>query len=181
MANLSTLIERVEALTGPDREVDAEVMFDLLATPVGQHKEDGGPMGYIRLDDQPSWNFGLRFPGKDRAWFQAARKQIKGETLLIERDGAYVLMNSLRIPEITASIDAAVALVARVLPGWRIENLCEWDHEVLRARGPWMCDLVMRGKSFADQLSAKCANAPTPAIALVLAALRAKAQEGRDG
>jgi len=114
------LIARLEALTGPDREVDAEIMFDLFATPVGKHKEDGGPIGYIRRDDQPSWNFGLRFPGKDRAWFQATRKQIKGETLLIERDGSYVLMNSMRVPEITSSIDAAVAMAKAKRPGWRL-------------------------------------------------------------
>jgi len=112
------LIARLEAASGPDRELDAEIMFDLFATPVGKHKEDDGPIGYIRLDDQPSWNLGLRFPGKDREWFQATRKQIKGETLIIQRDGAYVLMNSLRVPELTASIDAAVALAERVLPGW---------------------------------------------------------------
>ena len=43
---------------------------------------------------------GLRFPGKDRAWF--ARTRVRGddeETLLIERDGALVLVNSLRVPK----------------------------------------------------------------------------------
>jgi len=115
---LGDLVERIEKATGPDRELDAEIMFDVFATPVGKHKDDDGPIGYIRLDDQPSWNLGMRFPGKDRAWFAATRKQIKGETLLIERDGAFVLMNSLRVPDLTGSLDAAVALAERVLPGW---------------------------------------------------------------
>jgi len=177
MPDLPALIERVEALTGPDRQVDAEVMFDLLATPVGQHKEDGGPIGYIRIDDQPSWNFGLRFPGKDRAWFQAARKQIKGETLLIERDGAYVLMNSLRIPEITASLDAAIALVKRVLPGWTLyASITDGTAD----------DLYLLGPNFRDgqpeQNSSPPVGGKPVALALTLATLRAlHAQEGRDG
>lgn len=110
------LVDRLSKLDAPDREVDAEIVFDLIATPVGHHKEDGGPTGYIDLADQPSWNLGMRFPGKDKAWFAATRKQIKGETLLIERDSAYVLMNSIRVPELTASVDAAIALAERVLP-----------------------------------------------------------------
>lgn len=118
--DLLSLAARVEELTGPDREVDAEVMFDLCAAPVGQHKEDGGPTGYIWPGNDPSWNLGLRFPGKDRAWFGATRKKIKGETLLIERDGAYVLMNSHRVPPVTVSVDAVLVLIERELPGTRL-------------------------------------------------------------
>lgn len=171
---MTDLITRLSKLDAPDREVDAEIVFDLLATPVGKHKEDGGPIGYINLADQPSWNLGLRFPGKDKAWFAASRKQIKGETLLIERDSAYVLMNSIRVPELTASVDAAIALAARVLPGWRVENLCEWENETLRSRGPWTCDLRKNGENFFSPLKGKCGNAPSPAIALCIALLRAK-------
>ena len=111
MPDLSDLISRVEKASGPDRELDAEVMFDLYASPVGAHKKDGAPIGYLWPDDNPSWSFGIRFPGKDREWFKATRKRIDGETLLIERDGALVLMNRLRIPPLTASIDAALTLL----------------------------------------------------------------------
>lgn len=85
-----------------------------------------------------------------------------------------------KMPAYTTSLDAAIALVARLLPEMRVENLCEWDHSVLRARGPWMCDLVERGKDgmTPGALKAKCANAPTPALALVIAVLRAL--EARD-
>ena len=117
MTNLSDLIARVRSATGPDRELDAEIMFDLFAVPVGK-KEDGGPTGYLCSEDNLSWSFGIRFPGRDRAWFQGARNRTDGETLVIERDGANVLMNALRIPKLTASLDAAVALCERVLPGW---------------------------------------------------------------
>jgi hypothetical protein len=106
------LIAALEQATGPDRNLDAEIMFNLYATPVGK-REDGGPMGYIWPENNPSWSFGIRFPGKDRAWFENIRKKKdpRQEILLIERDGAFVLMNELRIPTLTASIDAALTLV----------------------------------------------------------------------
>lgn len=107
------LIERLERATGPDRELDAEIMFDLFAKPVGTNKIDGGPSGYLWPEDNPSWSFGIRFPGKDRAWFADVRRKIGGETLLITRDGALVLMNSLRIPSLTNSLDAALTLFVR--------------------------------------------------------------------
>lgn len=108
--DLLELAVRVEALTAPDREVDAEIMFDLYAKPAGV-MADGMPRGYLWPDDNPSWSFGIRFPGKDRAWFSRPFHRPNGETLLIERDGALVLMNDLRIPKLTASLDAAMSLV----------------------------------------------------------------------
>lgn len=84
-------------------------------------------------------------------------------------------------PALTESLDIAMALKKRLLPDWRVENLCEWDAEVLRQRGPWTCDLMRRGKDFADHFPAKCPHAPNPAIALILATLKAKqAQEKTD-
>lgn len=167
MGDLLTLAARVEELTGPDREVDAEVMFDLCAAPVGQHKEDGGPIGYIWPGNDPSWNLGLRFPGKDRSWFKATRKKIKGETLLIERDGAYVLMNSQRVPPLTASVDAVLALIERDLPGrfWSLNPANGAD----KARAQIDPSL--------DAQSPHNGRAATPALALLSAFLRAKAQQ----
>lgn len=159
------LITRLSKLDAPDREVDAEIVFDLLASPVGQHKEDGGPIGYIDLTDQPSWNLGLRFPGKDKAWFAATRKQIKGETLLIERDNAYVLMNSIRVPELTASVDAAIALAERMLPGWH------WS--IYDTDGVGRCNAQMERPDFTGAEDFDGTGA-TPAIALLIALLRAK-------
>lgn len=163
---MKNLITRLSKLDAPDREVDAEIVFDLLATPVGKHKEDDGPIGYIDLTDQPSWNLGLRFPGKDKAWFAATRKQIKGETLLIERDNAYVLMNSIRVPELTASVDAAIALAKRACdPAWI--RLDEWymgeDKPAVAA--------ILPKPTPNDTYGGKGAN---PAIAICIALLRAK-------
>lgn len=81
-------------------------------------------------------------------------------------------------PAYSASVDASLRLLTNVLPEYRLENLCEWDAAVLRDRGPWMCDLVERGKDCITGRSFKCSHAPTPAIALVIAICRAKfAQE----
>jgi hypothetical protein len=78
------------------------------------------------------------------------------------------------VPNYTASVDAAIALAERVLPGWRVENLCEWENETLRSRGPWTCDLRKNGSDFFSPLKGKCSHAPSPAIALCIALLRAK-------
>jgi len=182
MTDLTTLIARLEAATAPDRELDAEIMFDMFASPVGQHQADGGPIGYIRLDDQPSWNLGIRFPGKDREWFSATRKQIKGETLVIYRDGAYVLMNSIRVEEFTKSIDAAVALAERVLPGWggllgigsgtSIATADLWSE----ARGNQSDEDDELNPIVGEDTHAEHASLP---IALVIAILRAKQAEGK--
>lgn len=110
-----TILERLRAATGPDRELDAEIMFDLFAKPVGQ-KKDGGPAGYLWPEDNPSWNFGIRFPSSTKEQILASRKYVDGETLIIERDRGNVLMNPIRMPELTASIDSALALVERMLP-----------------------------------------------------------------
>lgn len=159
-AELLALAERVEGLTEASREVDAAVTFDLFATPVGKHKIDDGPIGYIRLDDQPSWNLGIRFPGKNREWFTETRKRLEGETLLIERDGAFVLMNNIRIEPLTASLDAVVSLIEQVLPGaiWLISSA-----NIANIRHPDRSDFF--------------ANATSPARALLACALRAKAAE----
>ena len=102
------LIAALEKAEGPSRGLDAEIAFDLFAKPVGKSPVDGGPIGYIWPEDDPSWSLARRFPGKDRAWFTAVRKRIGGETLVIERDGALVLMNAQRVKHYTASLDAAL-------------------------------------------------------------------------
>lgn len=112
MTRLDTLRDlkaRVEAATGPDREIDGEVMFDLFAKPVGDN-------GYLWPEDDPSWLFAMRFPGKDRSWFERNRRRDCRDTIVIWRDGDPILMNELRVPKLTASLDAALALVERVLP-----------------------------------------------------------------
>jgi hypothetical protein len=137
MSALLQLAERCEKAAGPDRELDAAIMFDLFAKPVGEHKADGGPTAYLWPEDSASWSFGIRFPGKGREWFTSGNKRKdfrcaecgthdKRETLLIERDGALVLMNELRVPPVTASLEAAMQLApesdGQTLVFWRSGN-----------------------------------------------------------
>lgn len=105
----SEILDALRNAKGPDRELDGEIMFRLFAKPVGDK-------GYIWPEDNPSWSFAIRFPGKDREWFAKCRLKDQ-ETILVWRDGDPILMNSLRVPKLTASLDAAIALVERVRPG----------------------------------------------------------------
>lgn len=162
--DLSALACRVMDLQGPSREVDAEIMFDLYAKPCGVLKIDGGPRGYLWPEDNPSWNFGLRFPGKNRNWFEEQRQGVEGERLLIERDGALVLMNDLRIPHLTASLDAAMTLVPE---GWAVACLKQGE------LGTWYVDL----RPLSWVYPWKHAKAATPALALTAAALLARGEQ----
>ena len=78
-------------------------------------------------------------------------------------------------PAYTASIDAALTLVPE---GWRMAALCQRD--------PWFCRLETddfesvtwgKGGDWITEVTSgneATANAPTPALAIVIAALRAK-------
>jgi hypothetical protein len=159
MQKLEELIAALESATGPSRWLDAKIDA---AMRVGTVKMQSG--GY-----EWAWN---NFP----VW--AHHKQAQGMCGVQHSNGDLGLIwDSLPF---TSSIDAAVALVERVLPGWRIENLCEWDAEILRDQGPWMCDLVQRRLEFFDRQSAKCSHAPTAALALIIALLKAKLSQEKS-
>lgn len=182
MSGLLELAERCEAATGPDRELDAAIMFDLFAKPVGEHKADGGPTAYLWPEDSASWSFGIRFPGKGREWFTSGNKRKdfrctecgthgKRETLLVERDGAFVLMNELRVPSLTASLDAAMTLVpasddTRAV-FWRLGNDGEGGNP-----GDFKAEVLVASTYTAKTFSGLADTAP---IALCAAALKARA------
>lgn len=67
----------------------------------------------------------------------------------------------------TASLDAAVALTERLLPGWTIASIGQDD------RKGWHAEL--REGHRTSYSTVQLAGAPSPAIALVLATLRAYA------
>lgn len=167
------LIAKLAAAEGPSRKLDAEIMFDLYAKPVGK-KDDGGPSGYLWPEDSPSWAFGVRFPGKDRAWFKTTKRDSNEETLLIERDGALVLMNKLRIPSLTASLDAALTLVPE---GWFLDGLREGRKRIIYAGdqheplGWFQAEL-----QHIDGGRLQRERAKTAALALCIAALRARGE-----
>lgn len=82
----------------------------------------------------------------------------------------------------TASIDAALGLVERMLPGWMVVNLCEWEADVLRARGAWLCCLKKIGTQ--DDFTAakgKADHAPSAPLAIILALLQALRESSERG
>ena len=92
MTDIAGLIERLEAATGPDRELDAAIVAHFNNASVRRYP--------------PQTDFG---PG--------ARWQFWS------RDGAHFLGSESKfpVPPLTASLDAALALVERVRPGAWIE------------------------------------------------------------
>jgi hypothetical protein len=117
--DLPRLLNAIALASGPSRLLDGQIMFGLFAHPVGHH-------GYIWPEDNPSWSFALVFdaPVPDKTKDQAVRDaRASGERAKewIEwprDDGRWILMNELRVPPLTASLDAGAALLQRVLPGW---------------------------------------------------------------
>ncbi len=87
MRDLDGLIEKIEGLDGPDRDVDAEIC---IALQYGGENSEGA--SNVRTD--PDWEGDLIFE--------------------IEGDTQPECCNP--IPALTSSLDAAIALVERVLP-----------------------------------------------------------------
>lgn len=131
MSELAALIERVEALAGPDREVDREI--------------------------------GLLIGG-----WKATNDQC-GAAFIIEGD-RYPDHPGSEYPALTESLDAAVALVEKALPG------CHWE---VTTTG-WKPGATIMWRPLTPWGS-QGAYAPTPAIALILALLRAKAAHVTGG
>lgn len=145
MSGIADLIERLEKAEGPDREVDAEIC---IALQYGGLNSDGA--SNVRTD--PDWEGDLLFE--------------------IEGDAHPECCSP--IPALTSSLDAAIALIERVLPGWFWRagktSLFPNGWAYVSKTHPSNCD---------RQDEAACADgrAANPAIALVLATLRALQQE----
>lgn len=155
--SITELISELEAADGPNRWLDAKI--DALFR-VGTEKMRG--QGY-----EWAWK---NFP----TW--AHHKQARGMCGVQHDSGDLGLVWDSE--QFTDSVDISLRLLGSVLPGWYVENLCQWEATVLRERGEWMCDLVAPQKSGEGRVHSKCPHAPTPAIALCIAILKAKqAQE----
>ena len=96
--------------------------------------------------------------------------QIKRERNRAWRYGDRNTQKWYNIPSYTASLDAAVALVERMLPGWTIANIGQDDGKT------WHAELRKGHKT--SYSTVKLAGAAVSAIALLLALFRAlQAQE----
>lgn len=136
------LLERVEGSTGPDREIDCHVW----AHDLGLSLEWQGTSLVAGVEGVIGWID----PGEHSRNFYTNRSE--------RGPGS--------IPAYTASLDAALALVGRVLPGWRwmVRRVYPEDS------GPLYAAYVMPAD---DRAIGDVPSAPTPALALIKALLRA--------
>jgi hypothetical protein len=148
---IQELIERLEKLTGPDRGVDW-----LIAELFGEIPEH-------RIIDV----------GWDYDWY----RHTGDFTLWRATDSEGRSVEHWSPKPVTNSVDAALNFLKEQLPDWHVENLCQWESTVVRARGEWMCDLVSVQKPGEARQHVKCAHAVNPAIALTVAILKAKAAQ----
>lgn len=154
---LTDLIARVEGASGADREIDGRVMFSLFAKPMCGR-------GYLWPEDNPCWSFAFRFDQSMRAARTAHDETIEWQ----QSDGSWILMNSLRVPPLTASIDAVVALIRRTP---RAEYSVAGTEDYAEAHVNFPVDpAVEDGDYFEGSTGSKCYP---PALALLLAFLRA--------
>lgn len=128
---IDELIARLEAASGPERELDAAIVAELNNATVRRYP--------------PTDDFGPR----DRWQFWS-------------RDGAHFLGSEgkFKVPAYTASLDAALSLVPE---GWAFQLLYEPDATKGQQALVWP-----PGKSM------PLSSAPTPALALCIASLRAR-------
>jgi hypothetical protein len=138
---LLALAERVEALTGPDREVDLEV---ILAS--GTHV--------------------LERRGRDKkAWLYEAGSDFR------RLDPSPYSYGVFGLPRFTASLDAAMSLVSPEWGDWCLSRDSREGYEA--AIWACRCRYIASGR---DAVCHQGYHATSPALALVAAALRARAE-----
>jgi hypothetical protein len=171
---ITDLIERLEHATGPDRGLDGRIAW-ALGWRFNGFIWDGDPVGGPdTVEDFNEWD---QVGG---CWIKPGDDKFYGDSSLSKHEMREGEMDDrwANPPCWTASVDASLDLLRDILPGWHVENLCEWEATVLRDRGEWMCDLVSTQKPREPRLHVKCAHAVNPAIALTVAILKAKDAHG---
>lgn len=144
MTEITELLERVKAATGPDRELDALILLHLNGWTL--HEETNPKSGSFAFWEGEPWNS--------------------------------VCHNCSGWEALTASIDAALALVERCLPGWVVSDLCQNSRH---AGDPWGCELsVYYGSDPSKNRSAFSGydfpSAPLAILGALLTALIAQAE-----
>lgn len=151
MTDPSTLLHRIEQATEGSRELDALIEVAAAAKDFGALAE-----GYrLELEAHPD-GISVNVNAMDGKHSSRQKRYAP--------------------PHYTTSLDAALTLIPE---GWRVLNLSEWDAEPLRLLGPWMCQVRPREhranifEGFGE--GPNCMHAPTAALALCRAALKARA------
>lgn len=136
MTDLPPLLERVKAARGPDRELGAEVWLALERDTICRSQ------GYHR-------------------W---AGLQPKGLLSSMSDSSALRAYAMAKTPDITSSLDAAIALTERVLPGWEMLLSNEGEQH----NSGWVASIGPRA-TFTSYEAEACA----PALALLAATIAA--------
>jgi len=165
--DLEDLKARLTAASGPDRELDARIGYLLVAKPCGPLSHDEAKH-YIWPEDDPSWSFAMALEKQPSKYFISEKREVRAiEVAEIEfqrEDGKWVLLNTRRLKNYTASLDASIALTEAVLPG------CWWS--VSNAPSGFSATLY-RGDRVVTLGDGLCAHKGSPAIALILATVNA--------
>ena len=149
MSDVKALIERVEAASGPDRDLDIAIERALLPDSKFIGLCDADPEKYEITygEGEHYWSVSINAGGFSANW---------------------------PLPKRTASLDASIALVERVTPDWWIEGLGEKRtpiklvHDVHEPTGKWFARL-----QHWEGGRLKEAEATTLPLAVLLALLRA--------
>ncbi len=155
---LREIIERLERLEGPDREADTAIMGCFYV----REKRHIGTM----QDEGRGWE-----PCLDEVW--------------VDPDQATDTWVSTHAKNFTASLDAAVALVEKVLPGWVVAALSNGTldpkYRDVRLYTGWRASLGRIGAEITPETVSgqdfATGTAPNPAIALLLALFKALEQK----
>ncbi len=138
MSGLTELLARVEGCKGPDREIDCAIAVAL--------------EGYY-TKPHPGW------PDDPTRTMYC---KIDADGSRIEPGNA----SDMLVHEYTGSIDAALALVERMLPGW--------DYGMDRDQGEFIVTLTAAGASMAKGHQAEAATLPLAILTALLNALIAR-------
>lgn len=152
MSARAELLARVEAASGPDREIDVLLWAELIDNRDIRYA-DGMVLAKSRRVPFDECRIGFIDPGKKNRNFYTA-----GEP-------------SASIPRYTDSIDDALAVVEKVLPGqsWRAGNTLTRSDDLTKSGG--FCRLGTGPEYYAA----------TPPLAIIVAVLRAERVPHRQG
>lgn len=148
--SLKSALADLEKASGADRGLDAAVA--IAVGYIKEYAERNGEHGHIRGYDGPSGRVPYSapwWPGRN-PWPPVGLNDV-------------AIRNE--VPEWTASLDATIALVERVLPGWLIASIGQDDHKA------WHAEL--RKGHITSFSTVSLAGAPTPPLALLTALFRA--------
>lgn len=167
--SLQELLDRVKVATGPDREIDGRLWCAF--TPnrkfIGMAKS-----GQTRGDFEPG---GFNPASGMTPGMVFERTDFKGTREDIQKHGGRIQQFT-SSPAYTSSIDAALALVERKLPGWTVANMSQQDDK------NWYCELREGHLTSYNRVAASTvsygyrpASLPLAILAALLAALVAQA------